>query len=275
MDTQVKFACTDHLVSKESFDIIPFEKGIFRTHPVPENLGRYYESEDYISHTDAGNGLQDKVYQVVKSYMLSAKASWIRKYIRQGNIMDFGAGTGEFLNKMKSFLWNVDGVEPNEKARKLAIFKNIDLKADLKLIGRKKYDVISLWHVLEHLPDLDEKLNSFNNLLVENGLLVIAVPNFNSYDSNYYKNDWAAWDVPRHLWHFSRKGIQSKLKEHGFSLLEEKALPFDSYYVSLLSEKNKTGKKNIFNAVYRGWLSNFKARSTGEYSSIAYFFRKD
>ena len=125
---------------------------------------------------------------------------------------------------------------------------------------------------MEHLPDFENKIEEIRDLLDLNGLLIIAVPNYNSHDAKHYNSNWAAWDVPRHLWHFSRNGIKNKVAESGFELLEEKPLKFDSYYVSLLSEKNKGG--NLLNAFYRGFLSNLKAKKSGEYSSIAYFFRK-
>ncbi len=271
---QSKLIYTDHLVSGEKFQISLSESGILKTIPVPNNLVKYYESEKYISHSDSSKNLQDRIYQFVKSLMLSKKAKWIMTEIKQGKILDFGAGTGDFLNKMKSYFWKVEGVEPNQSARRLAILKGLDLKADLSFIQEKKYDVITLWHVLEHIPDYEEKIDQFYDLLNENGLLIVAVPNFNSYDCKYYKEEWAAWDVPRHLWHFSRNGLRAKLFEKGFSLLKEKPLKFDSYYVSLLSEKNSPGPTNYLNAFVRGFMSNMKARRSGEYSSIAYFFAK-
>lgn len=266
--------CKDHLVSGEKFKILEHEKGILRTDPFPENLDIYYESEEYISHTDSVNNIHDKIYQLVKSHMLNRKAKWVRNFNKQGSILDFGAGTGEFLNKMKSYYWNVEGVEPNKLARDLGILKGLNLKASLSEIRKREFDVISLWHVLEHLPDIDQKIQDFNDLLVKDGLLIIAVPNYNSYDSKYYKENWAAWDVPRHLWHFSRKGLKNKFSNFGFELIDERPLKFDSYYVSLLSEKNSDSATNPLNAFFRGMLSNIKANSTGEYSSIAYFFKK-
>ncbi|MBT8319938.1 MAG: class I SAM-dependent methyltransferase [Gramella sp.] len=266
--------CKDHLVSGEDFEILDYEFGILRTHPVPRDLSKYYESEDYISHSDSKGSLQDKIYQFVKSYMLSKKANWIRSYFKQGNILDIGAGTGEFLNQMQSIGWNVEGVEPNKTARDLGSSKGLSLNDDLSCITGNKFQVISLWHVLEHLPDLEEKINQLYHLLDDNGILIVAVPNHRSYDAKYYKEQWAAWDVPRHLWHFSRNGIKDKFSKHNFELVKEKPLLFDSYYVSLLSEKQKKSRTNILNAFYRGWLSNFKARSTGEYSSVTYFFKK-
>lgn len=207
--------------------------------------------------------------------MLSQKVKWIRRYIKQGKILDYGAGTGEFLNHIKKFQWKVKGVEPNKTARELGILKKLDLKSELSAIEDDNYDVISLWHVLEHIPDLEIKISEFRRLLKKEGLLIIAVPNYNSYDSKYYNENWAAWDVPRHLWHFSRNGIKAKFAQQGFKLVKEKPLKFDSYYVSLLSEKNKPGSSNLLNAFYRGFLSNKKAKRSGEYSSIVYFFRKE
>ncbi len=269
-----KMVCKDHLVTGEEFQISEYENGILRTEPVPTNPGKYYESDNYISHNDSTTSLQDKVYQIVKSHMLSKKAKWVRRYFKQGDILDFGAGTGEFLNKMKKFLWNVDGVELNRTARDLGIIKGLNLKPDLSELRIKKFDVVSLWHVLEHLPDFEKKIQQFYDLLKKDGILIVAVPNYRSYDAEYYKEDWAAWDVPRHLWHFSREGLSEKLAEFNFKLIEEKPLKFDSYYVSLLSEKHRNASTNPFNAFYRGFISNQKAKKTGEYSSITYFFKK-
>ncbi|SDS37919.1 class I SAM-dependent methyltransferase [Gramella sp. MAR_2010_147] len=273
--SETKLICKDYLVSNENFEIREYENGILKTFPVPENLSKYYESEDYISHSDSKENLQEKVYHLVKSYMLSKKAKWIKKYINKGHILDYGAGTGEFLNKMNTLGWNVEGIEPSTSARNLGISKGLKIHSELLELENDSYDVISLWHVLEHIPDFETKLSKFKDLLDDNGFLIIAVPNYNSYDAKYYKEHWAAWDVPRHLWHFSRMGISKKLSEHGFKLMSEKPLKFDSYYVSLLSEKNKNRGSNLLNAFYRGLSSNMKAKHSGEYSSIAYFFKKE
>jgi len=273
--TESKLVCRDHLVSGEKFEIKEYEKGILKTHPVPEDLSRYYESEEYISHSDSKSNLQDKIYHWVKSYMLRKKSKWIQSYIKKGRILDYGAGTGQFLNHMKNMQWEVEGVEPNSSARNLGIKKGLDIHTTLTDLKKKRFDIISLWHVLEHVPDLDLKILEFRKLLNPDGLLIVAVPNYNSSDAIFYKENWAAWDVPRHIWHFSRDGIKKKLAHHGFKLVEEKPLKFDSYYVSMLSEQIKSGSLNFLNAFYRGFHSNLKAKNTGEYSSIAYFFKKE
>ena len=266
--------CRDFLVSGKKFELIPTsEFDILKTHPVPENLDAFYESENYISHTDSANGITDKIYQLVKGYMLNQKLNWIEKLKSPGKILDVGAGTGDFLLNAKKRGWQVSGVEPNDAARKLALLKNLDLKDELSKFSNDKFDVICLWHVLEHIPNLEEEISNFKALLKDDGMLVIAVPNFKSHDAKYYQEFWAAYDVPRHLWHFSQEGINNLFSKFGLNLVSTKALIFDAYYVSLLSEKNKTGASNFLKALYRGWISNWKAKESSEYSSLVYFFK--
>ena len=267
--------CKDHLVSEEEFEILDLGNGILQTNPFPEDLDRYYQSEDYISHTDSSRNFQDKIYQFVKSRMLSKKAKWISRHKKEGRILDYGAGTGDFLNDMKTRNWEVVGVEPNPGARDLGLEKGLDVYGNLSEINSGEFDVITLWHVLEHVPDFENILRQLRSKLKKDGILVIAVPNYRSYDSYYYNNIWAAWDVPRHLWHFSRDGLKRSLEDLKFTFREEKPLVFDPFYVSMLSEKNKETKGSMLNAFFRGLLSNLSARSTGEYSSLAYFFSKD
>lgn len=267
--------CKDHLVSGEEFNLFKNENfEILETKPVPENLDSYYKSEDYISHTDSKSGVIDKVYALVKNYMLGKKMSWIKEYKTNGTLLDIGAGTGDFLVNAKSLNWKVSGVEPNSSARKLATSKSVILKKDISEIHNHSCDVISMWHVLEHVPNLELQIKRLKDILKDDGLLVIAVPNYKSYDAQYYKSSWGAYDVPRHLWHFSQNGISDLFSKSGFKLVETKPLKFDSYYVSLLSEKNKNGRSNLLNAFRVGFLSNLQARSTSEYSSLVYFFKK-
>lgn len=267
--------CRDFLVSGEKFKLVPEEEyDILKTVPVPENLDFYYESKNYISHTDSSKGFTAKIYQLVKIYMLAKKLSWIENFKTSGSILDIGAGTGEFLNYCKKKGWKVDGVEPNSSARKLALEKGVKIHEKLAELSAASFDVISMWHVLEHLPDLESEIRNINSLLKEDGILLIAVPNFKSYDAQYYKEFWAAYDLPRHLWHFSQNGLISLMKNLGWKLEEIHPLKFDAFYVSLLSEKNKPDG-SFLNALYRGVISNFKAKRTSEYSSLVYFFKKE
>ncbi|MCM4155007.1 class I SAM-dependent methyltransferase [Gramella sp. AN32] len=264
----------DHLLSNEEFDIIPYKKGILKTEPFPEDLSTYYESEDYISHTDERNNLLDTIYGWVKSYMLSQKRKWVLTEKSKGKILDIGAGTGDFLNQFKNQNWEICGVEPNRKAREFALKKGLNLVQELNDVKPKNFDIISLWHVLEHIPNLEEQILKIYSLLDKNGILIIAVPNYKSYDAQYYKEDWAAWDVPRHLWHFSQEGLKMEMKNLGFECFQNKPLIFDSYYVSLLSENFRKNGGSKLNAFKTGFKSNFKAKTSGEYSSLTYFFRK-
>ena len=265
--------CKDYLVSGEEYRLEKWKHyDILKTQPVPENLAAYYKSEDYISHTDSSKSFTDKLYNIVKAYMLQKKVGWILKEKSSGKLLDIGAGTGDFLNAASRY-FEVNGVEPSEIARANAKKKNLDLKSDLSEIS-DTYDVISMWHVLEHVPNLNHQIEEFHRLLKDDGILVIAVPNYKSKDAEIYKEHWAAFDVPRHLWHFSKTGIQTLFLENGFQLYNSTGLKFDSYYVSMLSEKHRAGKQNLLAAFKNGLKSNLAAANTGEYSSMVYFFKK-
>lgn len=267
----------DHSVSKENFDLyLDPEFDLLKTMPFPElnQLGKYYESEDYISHTDGQRNLFEKVYQLVKKKTLNDKINWIKSnHSNVQNILDIGCGTGDFLFRAKQETWNVFGFEPNEKAKAISKSKNINLIDDLDSFEKHTFDVITMWHVLEHVPDLDKQIKQIKSLLKPNGLLIIAVPNYKSYDANFYKSDWAAYDVPRHLWHFSKTAIKKIFKNYQMELIHIKPMYFDSFYVSLLSEKYKTGKMNPIRAFYVGLISNLKGKSSKEYSSHVYFLK--
>lgn len=274
--------CQDYTVSNEKFELIydeQFEMLVTTPQPKKEKLGSYYESEDYISHTDSKKSFIDRIYQIVKGYTLNKKLALINSFqTEHKNLLDIGCGTGDFLVNCKKGGWNIVGVEPNINAQKLVASKLRNDKttkfySDLLEIKTEKFDVITMWHVLEHVPNLEEYISKLKSLLKPNGVLVIAVPNYNSYDANYYKQFWAAYDVPRHLWHFSKKSIQVLFSKQKMKV--EKTLPmkFDSFYVSLLSEKYKNGKSNIISAFYIGFLSNLKALRTNEYSSLIYIIK--
>ncbi|MCF4100644.1 class I SAM-dependent methyltransferase [Gillisia sp. M10.2A] len=269
--------CRDFTVSGEKFDLLlDVEKEMLVTSPKPdlEKLPEYYRSESYISHTDSKSSFTDKLYHLVKERMLLKKLKWInKKNPEKGSLLDIGAGTGDFLKVAQANGWEVEGVEPEETARKKAKEKGVILKSSLKEFKSDKFDVISMWHVLEHVPDLKTQILELEQLLKKDGLLVIAVPNYKSYDAEYYKEFWAAFDVPRHLWHFSQGSFKYLFKDK-FRQIDSKGLIFDSFYVSLLSEKYKTGHSNLLKAAYVGLKSNLKAKSSSEYSSICYFFRK-
>ena len=269
-------SCKDHTVSGEVYKVmINKEYDMLVTTPVPKNLASYYKSENYISHTDSKKSLLDKVYQIVKNTTLKRKLKLIDSFKTSSkNILDVGSGTGDFLKVCKNNSWNVFGVEPNLDARNIAAKKGITLQENLSELKNIQFDVITLWHVLEHIEDLSAYISILNKLLCKDGKLVIAVPNFKSEDANYYKEFWAAFDVPRHLWHFSQTSIFKLFSSE--NMIVEKTIPmkFDAYYVSLLSEKYKSGKMNPIKSFYRGFVSNLKAKRSKEYSSLTYVLKK-
>ncbi|RZS99326.1 class I SAM-dependent methyltransferase [Aquimarina brevivitae] len=270
--------CKDFLVSGEKFQLVKdhtYDMLFTTPQPKPEELDRYYESDAYISHTDANEGFLNRLYQSVKKINLKNKIKLIDKtHPQKGTLLDVGAGTGDFLVTAKNDGWNIQGTEPNAKARQLAATKNISLQSDLASFTSNSFDVITLWHVLEHVSALQEYIERLNDLLKPNGTLIIAVPNFKSYDAKYYKEYWAAYDVPRHLWHFSKTAIRDIFKEKGFELIKVKPLWFDAFYISLMSEKLKKGKINYFLSFIIGFYSNLKGLFSKQYSSHIYVLRK-
>lgn len=276
-EKKIHLTTKDYLITKEEFSLeIDNNYEMLITKPQPKNLDKYYQTINYISHTDQAKTFIDKIYQTVKKYTLTKKIKLLNEYSKNGkSILDIGCGTGEFLALTKNQNWTSFGIEPNENARRKAKLKNIDVTANFEELNQQKFNVITLWHVLEHLPDLPNQIKKITNLLETKGTLIIAVPNFKSYDAKYYKEHWAAYDTPRHLWHFSQQSIIKLFKEKKFKVIKTIPMKFDSYYVSLLSEKYKNGKQNYLKAIYRGWLSNYKAKRTTEYSSLIYVLKKE
>lgn len=267
----------DNSVSKETFELLYDENlDMLITSPQPDaaNLSKYYESDDYISHTDGKRSLFEKAYHFIKNIALKNKLSLINSLQQnKGDLLDIGAGTGDFLLVAKNNGWNAVGIEPSEKARGIAKQKGVELKQNLSDFESHTFDTITMWHVLEHVPDLENQIKELKRLLKPNGSILIAVPNFKSYDANHYKEFWAAYDVPRHLWHFSKTAIKKLFQKEGLELIKIKPMKFDSFYVSLLSEKYKTGKMNFITAFFVGLKSNWKAKQNFEYSSHIYVLK--
>ncbi|WP_372474109.1 class I SAM-dependent methyltransferase [Capnocytophaga sp. ARDL2] len=267
----------DYSITHKSFELM-YDESLELYHTQFDDWERveeYYQSSNYISHTDSKNSIFDKIYAQVKKYTIQQKWKQIlscKKEVR--SVLDIGCGTGDFLVYAKQIGLQTKGVEPNTKAQQLAKEKSIDVVSTFAELPNQKYDVITLWHVLEHVPNYDEYIVQLKQLLNPDGLLIIAVPNFNSYDAKYYQNFWAAWDVPRHIWHFSKKAVQQIVSKHGFQLIQIKPMYFDAFYISLLSEEYKTESKNPIKAFSIGLLSNIKAFFSKEYSSNTFFYKK-
>ncbi|MEY8020384.1 class I SAM-dependent methyltransferase [Muriicola sp. SD30] len=267
----------DFMVTQEEFVLLYDEQlQLLRTEPQPENIATYYQDEAYISHSDKNNSFLEKIYHLVKTIGLNNKRRWLKKYLQpKARILDVGAGTGSFVAYLKKKGFIIDGVEPSSIARKVAKAKGIDLKEDISDLGVGSYDAITLWHVLEHFKDLDKSIDEITSRIRKDGFLYIAVPNFRSYDAKHYGGYWAAYDVPRHLWHFSKESIHKIFAKKGFSVLDTRPMLFDSFYISLLSERYKSGKENWPAAIWHGLRSNLYGWKTGEYSSLVYILKKD
>ena len=256
----------DHSVSGEIFTIYECDSCSLRfTQDVPEqnNISRYYQSVDYISHSDTKVGMINRMYHLVRSITLSIKRSTVTRFtkIKSGSLLDIGGGTGAFLNEMKQHGWEVTGLEPDitavEKAKSLY---NISAQSPDVLFNlpAAKYDAITMWHVLEHVHQLQEYVIQLKKIIKDTGVIFIAVPNYTSYDARYYKEYWAAYDVPRHLYHFSPESMKKLMEMHGFKIKAIRPMWFDSFYVSLLSEKYKNSRHNIFSKFDIGLISNVK-----------------
>ena len=268
----------DYTVSKAVFPIWQCADCTLRfTQDVPseDSISAYYQSADYISHSNTNKGLTNKLYHLIRAFTLNSKKNLIEKYTgkQSGILLDIGAGTGAFASTMQKAKWSVTALEPDEIARANAKKDfTIELQPSENLFTLKKnsFDAITLWHVLEHVHELHNYIQTFFSLLKDDGILVIAVPNYKSYDAAEYAEVWAAYDVPRHLYHFSPQSMKVLLQKHNFKLKKIKPMWFDSYYVSLLSEQYLTGKANLVKAFISGTVSNLKAIKNKQSSSLIY-----
>ena len=266
----------DYSVSQETFELLHDEElDMLITHPQPslEKLPSYYESVDYISHTDGNKSLFEKMYQFVKTIALKNKLKLINSQSPKGRILDIGAGVGDFLNVAKNDGWETIGIEPSDKAKVIAKNKGVSFVESLSELESNSFDIITMWHVLEHVPNLENQIKELKRLIKPTGTVIIAVPNFKSYDAEYYGKFWAAYDIPIHLWHFSKTAIKKLFAKEDLELKEVLPMKFDSFYVSLLSEKYKTGKMNFIKAFFLGWKSNWKGSQNSEYSSHIYVLK--
>jgi 2-polyprenyl-3-methyl-5-hydroxy-6-metoxy-1,4-benzoquinol methylase len=268
----------DHSVSGEQFELLmDDELQLLKTHPQPaiENLSRYYESDDYISHTDGKRSLFEKLYHTVKQKALRDKIKLVEGFNpKKGKLLDIGAGTGDFLVMAQKHGWEIKGIEPSLKAKGIAETKGVPFVNGLSELEDHSIDVITMWHVLEHVPDVEAQITELKRIVKPEGTIIIAVPNYKSYDAQHYGIFWAAYDVPRHLWHFSKTSIKLLFAKQGMELVKILPMKFDSFYVSLLSEKYKTGKMNFVSGFLTGLRSNIKAARNFEYSSHIYVIKR-
>ncbi len=278
--------CKDFLVSSAEFNIVECEHcRLLFTNPRPDinEISKYYDSADYISHSNSSKGIFNLIYQRVRNYSIGKKLNLLEKLNTSNakKLLDIGCGTGEFLAACKSNGWDCRGIEPNEGARKkviekfsIAVYPENALEE--KTAGFSEFSMITMWHVLEHVHDLRKRLEQAYQLLNSSGYLIIAVPNPESEDARHYGDLWAAYDVPRHLYHFKPKVLKKLVLEFGFKFIESHPMPFDAFYVSLLSERHAETKLAAFNALWQGLKSNLLAGSVAEkFSSVIYVFKRD
>lgn len=277
------FSAKDHTVSGKYFEIIECRNCTVRfTQDVPgENaIDSYYQSESYISHSDTSMGLVNRLYKMVRKLTLGQKRKLVERHTcqKKGALLDIGSGTGFFPAEMKKKGWQVTGLEPGKAARDFAHkYNEIELKdiKDLYQLSPGCYDAITLWHVLEHVHDLRGYIEKFNDLLKNSGKLFVAVPNYTSHDAGVFREYWAAYDVPRHLYHFSPRGMKKLMEDGGLKIEKIYPMWFDSFYVSLLSSKYKKGKTQWITAYITACISNFKALVNREKcSSLVYVIKK-
>ncbi|MBS1743898.1 MAG: class I SAM-dependent methyltransferase [Bacteroidetes bacterium] len=282
-DIRLSFSAKDYTVSNEQFPVwkcgtctLLFTQDI----PVQSQIGKYYKSENYISHSNTQKGIINKLYHLVRKRTLKQKRKLVESEtsISKGNMLDIGCGTGAFLRTMKEAGWTVTGLEPDEQARQIALTVNKVHCMNPELLfslPEKHFDAVTAWHVMEHVHTLHEYVLQLKHIIKENGRLFIAVPNYTSYDAAHYAAYWAAYDVPRHLYHFSPKSMSVLMEKHGMKV--EKILPmwFDSFYVSMLSQQYKNNSGNMIKAFITGLISNLKAvRNKAQCSSVIYVVKQ-
>jgi 2-polyprenyl-3-methyl-5-hydroxy-6-metoxy-1,4-benzoquinol methylase len=271
-------SCKDNTVSSEYFTLVQCGSCHFVfTNPVPDEseIIKYYKSDEYISHSDTKKGLMNMAYHQVRKITLKNKLQLINDLAsNKGQLLDVGCGTGYFLKSCKEDGWKVEGTEPDPDARKIAegLTKSEISETIFSKNNYQSYDIITLWHVLEHVHKLNECMERISNLLKENGKLIIAVPNCESYDAKIYKENWAAYDVPRHLYHFTAETMNRLLNKHKFTLVRKEPMKFDAFYVSMMSEKYRKG--STIKGVLNGFMSNLKAEKEKNYSSLIYIAEK-
>ncbi|MDR0725028.1 MAG: methyltransferase domain-containing protein [Prevotellaceae bacterium] len=272
--------CKDYRVTGEVFDIYVCPDcgfGMTFPQPSPAEIGKYYQTPDYVSHSETKQGFVNKLYHLVRKINTKSKLKLITRYSKAPytRLLDVGCGTGYFLSVCKKDGWLIEGVEVDEGARSIAetrLGQPICSSIDEMIASRKQFDVITLWHVFEHLYDINDSYEKLLSLLNPLGLLILALPNPTSPDAVYYKEHWAAYDVPRHLSHFSPMSLNRLADIHVTDLKSITGMKFDAYYVSIMSEELKgRGKISaLLHGLWRGYLSNRRARKTNDYSSLIY-----
>ena len=278
--TQMQLWVKDLFLTQEAFEIHECMKcGLLFTEPrpKPEEIGKYYQSDEYYSHKENKQGFIPRIYESVKKVNLKRKVNMATDGLQVGKMLEIGCGVGDFIQEMEQHGWNCTGIEPSNDAKAIAE-KRVKAKLyDPQEIGTlpdESFDLVTMWHVLEHVDNLKEEIGHLQRLLKKGGRLVLALPNFKSHDAQYYKEYWAAYDVPRHLNHFCRASINNIFKNTELKQRKTDKLVWDAYYISYMSEKYENHTLPLLKGVWRGFVSNNKARKSGEWSSLVYVLER-
>ncbi len=264
----------DHFLTQEQFEIFQTDiPGLLITHPQPEHLDKYYDTKDYLSHDDSDRSLFAFLYRFSRKRNIHSKYKLISKYCSDEPILDVGAGNGELVKYLRENHLDAEGYEPSETARKVAYRKGVRLRDHLPSNKKEHYKVIQMFHVLEHIPDPLELLTKLYSMLQNDGTLIIALPNYKSWDAYFFGSYWAGYDVPRHLYHFDQQGLINLAKEK-FTLIHTRPMWLDSFYVSILSARYRKIKLSLVFGIFIGMISNIKALFSKEPSSRIYIFQK-
>ena len=274
---QKLFCAKDHLVSGESFEVYwDNERKRAETKVKDRNkLFYYYQSDNYDSHKNKKRRVMDLIYFTVQKVMFKYKKSILVKHNSGKKVLDYGGGVGMFANYLSSKGFDINMIEPNKEAKEAAKKKNLKVFDSIENLPKNSsFTCITLWHVLEHVPHPERTIKRLKNHLESKGIILIALPNFKSFDSRYYGKFWAALDVPRHLWHYTSEGIIYTLESSGFEFVKKYPLWFDALYICYLSEKHKGNKLSLIKGIFVGVFSNIRALFSSEYSSQIYVFKK-
>lgn len=277
--------CTDFVASGESFNIEECQECQLQfTNPRPDEkeIGRYYQSDKYISHAGSDKselGVTYKLYDIIRNYSIGKKLDLIKEYHKSGNLLDLGCGLGYFLDGVKNdATFNALGADVSDEAITY-VKKKFDIEvineASLNQVAENSFDVITQWHVMEHVHQLEQRIKHLKHMLKPGGTMFIAVPISESWDAKYYKAFWDGYDVPRHLYHFSRKSFHHLMKKHGFRVEKEKGMWFDAPYISMRSEYHQKHSLGFFKGATIGTISNLNALFTGRFSSIMFIVKNE
>ena len=282
-DPAVLFTAKDHLVSGKNFVLKKCRvcSFTFTSDPPDEkDITKFYISEDYISHSDKKQSLTDHVYHLARNYMLRKKHNLVRKMSRRetGTLVDIGSGTGYFADYMNGNGWKVKGIELSEQARKYSVSRfglTVVSPSEVSAIKDESADCVTLWHVLEHLYDPVMWLKEIKRILKDDGKCIIALPNIKSADAEWFGNEWAALDVPRHLWHFSPGTLPAFINGHGFICKKVIPMPLDIYYISTLSYKNRGCRLSLVRGMITGLFLTVRSLTNKDRaSSLIYVISK-